>query len=307
MSTVTFRVQTVVVAVTAATVAVVVTLMFVSAWRVDAAPGDVDTTYVPITPCRLVALRPAPDTVGPRPVPLGADELFVQKATGSNGNCVIPSAAVGLTLNVTALSATKPTFITLWGSGPRPEASHLNPAPGQPPTPNAVTIPLSGSGSFNIYNLDGSVSVIVDVVGYHTKSNLRELAAAQPFVVTSTETSNTGPTPTPAAFVSVDVTAPVAGHVTLHSVASVGHFDEGGDVGCVLVKSSGIPNSLVALNYPSAQWWEAAKDATFANLSGTRTFSIAKGQTTSYSLACVGSSGAIMYSRTLTAMFTPAP
>jgi len=78
---------------------------------------------------------------------------------------------------VTAVDASAPTFLTIWPDGNRPLASNLNPFPGEPPTPNAVSTSLSPSGTFNIYNLAGSVDVIVDVSGYYTPTSLLTLAA----------------------------------------------------------------------------------------------------------------------------------
>ena len=128
------------------------------------------TAFVPITPCRVVDTRPAPDTVGTRTSPLGPEETYTVTAHGDNGNCTgIPTGATGLSLNVTALGATSGTFLTLWATGAtQPTASNLNPQPGQPPTPNAVTTGVSASGQFNIFNKVGSVNVIVDIVGYYT-------------------------------------------------------------------------------------------------------------------------------------------
>ena len=131
------------------------------------------TAFVPITPCRVVDTRPAPDTVGARTSPLGPEETFTVSAHGDNGDCTgIPVGATGLSLNVTALGATSGTFLTLWATGAtQPTASNLNPQPGQPPTPNAVTTGLSAGGQFNIFNKVGSVNVIVDIVGYYTDHN----------------------------------------------------------------------------------------------------------------------------------------
>lgn len=50
----------------------------------------------------------------------------------------------------------------------RPTASHLNPTPGGPAVPNAVTVKLDADGRFVVYNRFGSVHVIIDVVGYYT-------------------------------------------------------------------------------------------------------------------------------------------
>lgn len=133
-------------------------------------------TLVPITPCRLVDTRPAPFTVGPRTSPIGPAETFTVTAHGSTGNCTltsaIPATATGLQLNVTALDATTPTFVTIWPTGAtQPTSSNLNPVPGGGPVPNAVTTGLSIDGKFSIFNGFGSVNVFVDVVGYYTDHN----------------------------------------------------------------------------------------------------------------------------------------
>ena len=89
------------------------TLVMTGAWQVNAAAGDSDSTFVPIAPCRLADTRPAPNRVGTMAT-LAADETVVFDAHGSNGECAIPSDAVGLSLNVTALGATLPTFVSVW-------------------------------------------------------------------------------------------------------------------------------------------------------------------------------------------------
>jgi hypothetical protein len=129
--------------------------------------------FVPITPCRLFDTRPGSDNVGPKNFPMLAGETYTFAAHGDNGNCVgIPSDAVSLALNVTAVNATELTFLTIWAADlVRPQASSLNPAPGQPPTPNAVTADLSPDGRFSVYNLTGSVDVLADVVGYYVDHN----------------------------------------------------------------------------------------------------------------------------------------
>jgi hypothetical protein len=153
--------------------------------------------FVPITPCRLVDTR-STSTVGPRNQPLGAAETHVVDAHGDRGDCSIPSDAVGLSLNVTAVDASAPTFLTVWPDGAdRPEASSLNPQPGQPPTPNAVSTELSGAGRFAVFNRQGVVDVIVDVNGYYsdhdhddryyTKAEVDSLVAAPRSPVTMSQ------------------------------------------------------------------------------------------------------------------------
>lgn len=123
--------------------------------------------FVPIEPCRIMDTRPE-FQVGPRNTPLGPGQTHTVSARGANGDCTIPNGASGLALNVTAVGATAPTFLTIWGDGDRPTASSLNPTPGQPPIPNAVTTDLTDAdGRFKVFNLQGSVHVLADVVGYY--------------------------------------------------------------------------------------------------------------------------------------------
>ena len=135
---------------------------------IHAASPEGAAALVPITPCRLFDTRPA-FQVGPRNTPLGAEEIYDVTATGAVGQCNVPAEAVGLSLNVTAVDATLNTFLTLFPAGAaRPNASHLNPAPGQPPTPNAVTTDIDDADTFSIFNKQGTVHVFADVVGYYT-------------------------------------------------------------------------------------------------------------------------------------------
>ena len=155
--------------------------------------------YQPINPCRLADLRPAPFTVGPRPAPLGEQEILTLDGWGDHGDCSLPSGTSGLALNVTAVDPTAPTFFRLWPTGEtQPGTSNLNPTPGSPPTPNAVNVGLSPTGQFDILNRFGNVSVIIDVVGvyddhrhddrYYSKAQVdaavaSAIAAAVPIIV----------------------------------------------------------------------------------------------------------------------------
>lgn len=132
--------------------------------------GGERPVFVPITPCRLVDTRPAPDTVGPRTSPLGPGETFTVQGRSPSGNCTgttVPADATGLTVNVTAVNATQQTNLRVFPAGaPLPTVSNLNPTPGAPPIPNAATTDLNGAGQFSIFNQNGQVHVVVDVAGY---------------------------------------------------------------------------------------------------------------------------------------------
>jgi hypothetical protein len=71
---------------------------------------------------------------------------------------------VVLALNVTAVSPTANTYLTVWPTGSRPTVSNLNPAKGQT-VPNAVLGELDISNNFRVYNNSGSMHLVVDVVG----------------------------------------------------------------------------------------------------------------------------------------------
>lgn len=125
--------------------------------------------FVPIEPCRLADSRPGSNNTGPRSGKLGAGTTQTYNAFDASTTCdgQIPLDATSVAMNVTALGATVQSFLTIWADGPRPNSSSLNPAPGEPPTPNAVTTALSSSGTFSIYNDAGETHVLVDVTGYY--------------------------------------------------------------------------------------------------------------------------------------------
>ncbi len=127
---------------------------------------------IPITPCRLLDTRPAPDTVGTRSTPIGAAETATFAVRGANGQCNIPAGAVAIATNFTVTNPTSGSFLTVFPADqPRPLASNLNWIGGQPPTPNQVTVKLSATGTIGIYNHAGTVNVLVDIVGYYEDHN----------------------------------------------------------------------------------------------------------------------------------------
>lgn len=145
---------------------------------VQATSPDGASAYVPITPCRLADTRPAPDNVGARANALGPAESHTFNgwaSAGGTGNCTdaeLPDGTTGLELNVTAVGASQITNLRLWPTGESmPLSSNLNPAVGQSATPNSVTVALSSTGQFNIFNFQGDVHVVIDVVGHYTDHN----------------------------------------------------------------------------------------------------------------------------------------
>ncbi len=125
--------------------------------------------YVPITPCRVMDTRPGTDNVGPRATPLGAGEAHAITVRGANGNCTIPTDAVGLVMNVAVINPTAASFLTVYpADATRPLAANANWTAGQPPLSNAVTTDIGADGRVAFYNLSGTVDLAADVLGYYT-------------------------------------------------------------------------------------------------------------------------------------------
>ena len=134
---------------------------------------------VTVSPQRVADTR---DGTGGRRGPLGAGETWTVPIAGRGD---VPADAVAVAVNVTSDQATAPTFLTVWAAGAgRPSTSNLNPTP-ERAVPNMVVAQL-GSGAINVYNLKGSVHVIVDVVGYFTPGSSVGLVSLQPVRVLDT-------------------------------------------------------------------------------------------------------------------------
>lgn len=128
--------------------------------------------FVPIAPCRLLDTRPGSDNVGIRSTPVGPGEVLVADVRGANGNCAIPTDAIGVVMNVAIVQPSNDSFLTVYPpDAERPLAANLNWVAGQAPEPNAVTARLSGDGKVAFYNLSGTVHLAVDVNGYFVDHN----------------------------------------------------------------------------------------------------------------------------------------
>jgi len=327
---VTLRVRSMVWFATGVALTLLVTVLVMQAWRVDAAPGDTDSTFVPTAGCRVADTR-GTSTVGPRDTPLGAGESFMVAIHGDNGECTaalaIPADAVGVALNVTAVNATASSNIRIFPADlvEVPLLSNLNVSAGAPPTPNKVDVKLSPDGMIRVYNFNGSVNIVIDVVGYYTNASLQELSqavvaleqaqatntsaiavldAAQPFAVTAREDFESV-TFVDEAVVFVEVTAPVAGRVTVNSTTNVEQNSVGETVRCSIIAQELL---VPAVDVDYLQRWESPGPVgLFEQMSGTRTFEIAAGVTVTYSLVCDASEVLILEDSVLTAIFTPAP
>ncbi len=75
-------------------------------------------------------------------------------------------AVAAVALNVTAVSVSANTYLTVWQAGTtRPTASSVNAVPGEQATSNLVTVGVGTAGQVTLFNLAGTVEVVVDLLG----------------------------------------------------------------------------------------------------------------------------------------------
>jgi len=322
---VTLRVRSIMWFATGIALSLIATLLVMQTWRVNAAPGDSDSTWVPIEPCRLFDNRPAELPAGGKKTPLVAGSPAVQQVTGTVGNCVIPTAGVvAVSMNVTVVGGTAQSNLRLYpADSGEPLVSNMNWQAGDSAVANKVDVKLSPAGAIKLANFSGSVNVIGDIVGYYTNSTLKELAAgltqantkiaaleaSEPFAVSNYNPAARFLTTTPTSYVDVTVTAPVDGQVTVNYSTYIENTTVGQESVCAPYRSTEIPASSILRTHQGIGFWETASIVGVrGSVSGTATFDIAEAATVTYSLACEEQGGnGFVEGRTMTAIFTPSP
>jgi glucose/arabinose dehydrogenase len=119
-----------------------------------------ESKYVPLAPVRLFDSRQG----GAKPQAKVPVEVNV---TGRGG---VPGlGATAVVVNVTAVDASAPGFVTVWPSGtPEPTVSNINMRAGET-APNLVTVSPGSNGTITILPTS-SAHLVVDVFGYYTSS-----------------------------------------------------------------------------------------------------------------------------------------
>jgi hypothetical protein len=242
---------------------------------VGSAANSGPSSFVPIVPCRLVDTRPT-SQVGPIGTPIGPDTAVTVTVHGTNGNCTIPNTAVGVVTNTTAVNPTAPSFLTVYpgDAAARPTASNLNYVPGSPPTPNQVTVGLSGDGKINVFNRFGSIDVVIDVVGYYLPASGGPAAPAL-HVGTAANVALAQPGGEQTQVATVDVPAG-----TYHATYTVGvvNFTTNGDFHRCWLEAGGVE----FLGLTTA---EVGRGANVATLSGQAKITVT-GPTSTLALVC---------------------
>ena len=135
-------------------------------------------SFVPITPTRVEDTRdPDPDPVwGPFPAidSGGVHTVWLSDPTRNDvGTVALPPAVSAVVVNVTAVGAGAPGFVTAYPGGEPedeiPPTSTLNVVAGDT-VPNLAIVPITDPTwpSIRVYNYGGRIDVVVDVVGYIT-------------------------------------------------------------------------------------------------------------------------------------------
>ena len=126
--------------------------------------GPQGSSLNPVVPVRAMDTRPE-SLIGAHPGPLGQGESVDVTVTGIGQ--VPTSGVTAVALNLTGITPTAPTYLTVWPAGQaKPLASNLNLAPGAI-QPNLVIAKVA-NGKVSVYNNAGATHIAVDVVGYFT-------------------------------------------------------------------------------------------------------------------------------------------
>jgi hypothetical protein len=126
------------------------------------APGNTTgSRFFPLVNHRILDTR---SNVGGHDMPIGPNTSIPLQVIGVGG--VLDGAAAAV-INMSATTPTAPSFLTVYPSGVvQPNAANLNFVPNQT-VANLVSTPIGRGDAIDIYNNQGSVNVIADVVGWY--------------------------------------------------------------------------------------------------------------------------------------------
>lgn len=303
-------------------------------WQASADPGPDESTFVPITPVRILDTRD--------PVNVGLAGPFVSpgpldlKVTGSvpttgGTQTVVPDGATSVSLNVTVVDAGAAGFISVRPADApgSPATSNLNFSAGQT-VPNAVTVSLPSTGgdagsieiTYDAYGQAGpTADVLIDVVGYSVTSGIQDLQSQLHSMEERLEAMEQEPgTPgddyhafsvysggqvtTPVSqgtntiVQSVGLIAPADGNVVVNSRTTVEESINGQTITCAIARETNLPPAY------QQEWYV---DTFRGELSGTRGFTVTAGETFVANLVCTtsGPTGSEIVNPTMTAIYTP--
>jgi hypothetical protein len=129
--------------------------------RVRSLTGLLDAAFTPLVPTRVLDSRKG---TGGYDTPWGAHDTRELQVAGTSG---VPVHAKAVLLNITGVSPTEATHLTVHPSGgARPLASNLN-LPAGDVRAVLVLVRVGPNGNISIFNNSGDMDVVADVVGYY--------------------------------------------------------------------------------------------------------------------------------------------
>ncbi len=160
-----------------------------------------ESRYNPLSPARILDTRSAMGSCTPAPcATLGPNSYLTVNVAGAGG--VPAGQATGVIMNVTVANPTMASYLTVFPTGTNPPvASNLNYVPGQV-VPNLVSTKLGSDGSVTLYNMQGTVDVVIDVMGWYSQPgsiNGSRFNALVPERILDTRFSQGSCTPSPCA------------------------------------------------------------------------------------------------------------
>jgi hypothetical protein len=138
----------------------------VSGWFTDGSVSTSGSTFVGLTPSRILDTR---DGTGGLGSSLWPGRPVAVQVAGRGGMPAMTASTPpkAVVINVTITGATAGSYVTVWPDGAaQPLASDLNWVAGQT-IPNLVVVGLGSDGKVEIYSPYGYTDVVFDVVGYY--------------------------------------------------------------------------------------------------------------------------------------------
>jgi len=123
-------------------------------------------SFAGVVPARLMDTRAGYPTIDAAFAGEGAVGPSTTRNLTVVGRTGIPADAAAVALNVAVTNPSASSFLTVWPAGePRPTAANLNFTRGQT-VPNMVIVKVGAGGQISLFNLFGTVDVVVDVLGW---------------------------------------------------------------------------------------------------------------------------------------------
>lgn len=133
--------------------------------------GPYGSRFHPTGPTRVADSRTGLGGLGSVGKCCAEAQVITNDITSQHNGALSGVKAVTLNVTATNVNISPPytsSFLTIWRHDwPRPEVSHMNFKVGETVS-NQITVPVSADGKIRLYSDIGSVSVIVDLVGYYT-------------------------------------------------------------------------------------------------------------------------------------------